>query len=213
MQCCCNGADDDRACMIDMIKVGKADKEQILRALADASHGAERLRRGKPAVTVKFEKLRDTSAVKVKAEPGGYARGTGHVRPANVEPVYDVLVEAPLYALSDANRVDVLRFGRHPDQDVQLLDIQVSREHGLVIFSENVPLFCDYGSLIDGKHAGTTNGTYLDNERPIRDAMIQWLPYQALYLGTSTTGPTGHPVFTFRITYDLHSPPDDDFGN
>jgi pSer/pThr/pTyr-binding forkhead associated (FHA) protein len=133
-----------------------------------------------------------------------------------VNPIYDLVMESSLYALTDANRVDVLRFGRHPDQDVQLLDMRVSREHGLVIYSERLPLFCDYGTLIEGKHGGSTNGTYVDGARPIRDTMIEWLPSMSLQVGTGYRDRNGASVFGYRITYELHTPAlpvDDDFGN
>ena len=127
------------------------------------------------------------------------ARGT-----MAVDALYDVTATAEMYSLSDSARVDVLRFGRHPAQDIQILDRQVSREHGLVIFSENLPLFCDYGTLHAGVHAGSTNGTYLDGEVPIRDKMIPWLPGQELMLGAQHRR-GGRQAFAYKLTYELHA--------
>jgi len=176
-----------------MIQLGKADKAAILKSLGEASAGAERLRQGPPAVTVRLHQLRDPTA-----PPRELARGT-FVPAAS----YDEVRSAPMYALTDAARVDVLRFGRHPDQDLQILDRLVSREHGLVIFSDRLPLFCDYGTLIDGAHAGSTNGTWIDGERRIRDAMIPWLPGQELMFGSTYTHGSRR-AFAFKLTYELH---------
>jgi hypothetical protein len=183
--------------LIELIKLGKADKDEILRNLAEASGGAERLRKGKPAVTVRFHALRDV-------KPGKHARGTMSLAEDAAEPVYDELISAPLFALTDDDRVDVLRFGRHPDQDVQILDSQVSREHGLVIFADSLPLYCDYGTLHGGVHTGSTNGTYLDGVIRIRDAMINWLPGQALMLGIGFPRKGGQ-VLHIKVTYELHA--------
>jgi hypothetical protein len=194
--------------LIAMIKCGKAQKEEVLRHLEAASEGAERLRKGMPAITVKFEQL----DLPKDREPL-LARGTEHY--VIDEPRYELVLEAPMYALSDDNRVDVLRFGRHPDQDVQLLDIRVSREHGLIIYSDKLPLFCDYGTMIDGARAGSLNGTYLDGVSRVRDTMIQWLPIHGLHLGTQFSDTRGNALHGIRVSYVMHAvpPPDDEFGN
>lgn len=193
--------------LIEMIRLGRAAKEEVLRHLADASSGARQLRHGAPAVTIRFETLRTSSSSSSSTSghdrpappPPLLARGTAYR--GTGEPLYDLGMVEHLYDLSDADRVDVIRFGRHPDQDVQLLDRIVSREHGLVIFAEPVPLFCDYGTLIEGKHSGSTNGTYLDGVTRIHDAMFPWLPGQALMLGTEARDVQGTPGFAFRLTY------------
>lgn len=180
--------------LIELIKLGKADKDEILRHLEAGTSGAAELRRGEPALTVEFRELR---------EPGTAA-------PA--DDVYRLVDRVGMYHLTDADRVDVLTFGRHPGQDVQLLDMIVSREHGLIIYGGRLPLFCDYGTL-DRRapgHAGTTNGTYLDGATLIHDAMITWLPHQALMLGEVRRDVTGRQRYRFMVTYKLHLRAPDD---
>jgi len=184
--------------LIDAIRLGTADKERILHDLEEASRGSRELHVGRPAVTVSVHEIQGPSL----------ARGTGYVSDS---PPYRVVHTASLYEMSDAARVDVLRIGRQPGQDVELLDRCVSREHGLIIYADGLPLFCDYGTLHDGSHTGSTNGTYLDGVTRIRDAMITWMPAQALMLGT-TSGPR-NLTFRYKVTYDLlgfTSPPDTD---
>jgi hypothetical protein len=180
--------------LIELIQLGKADKAAILRSLDAAASGAERLRTGPPAVTVHFHNLRVNTAARAPV-----ARGTR----IDSTPVYERAGRAQLYALTDAARVDVVRFGRHPDQDIQVLDKTVSREHGLVIFAGELPLFCDYGTLKDGGHTGSMNGTYLDGVVRISDTMIPWLPGQELLFGTPhMVG--GRRAFAIKLTYELH---------
>ena len=189
--------------LIELIRVGKIQKDVVLAHLADASHGAEQLRRGPPAVTVLVHVLR--SRPRISAEMAmGIARGT--VSFPVVDPIYDVTMRVSLYALTDVSRVDVLTFGRHPSQDIQILDAMVSREHGLVILAGHIPLFCDYGTLIDGKHAGSTNGTYLNGASLIRDTMISWLPGYELMLGQQYSDREGFPLHSIKLTYELHPP-------
>jgi FHA domain len=187
--------------LIQAIKLGKADKAEVLRQLSRASAGAEALRHGPPAATVTFHKLRDQP--RPRDLRASLARGTA----IHAAGDYEVSATASLYELTDAARVDVIRFGRHPDQDIQLLDPTVSREHGLIIYAGELPLFCDYGTMIGGAHAGSTNGTFIDGEILIRDSMIRWLPTQVLMLGKLIGG--HHAT---KITYQLH-PNGGDVGN
>jgi hypothetical protein len=193
--------------LIEAIKLGTARKEEVLRDLDDASEGAETLRVGTPAVTVKFHALREPSS-HASIDPQ-LARGTL----AAPQATYELAFTSSLYALDDAARVDVIRLGRRPDQDVVLFDPQVSREHGLVIYAGRLPLFCDYGSLKAGAHSGSTNGTYVDGVTRICDAMITWLPTQALMLGQRTHPPFGERRFPIKITYELHPALHLDVGN
>ena len=172
--------------LIELIRLGKIEKAEILRNLEAGTRGAEQLRRGDPALILTFEQLQASSPPR-----SSLARGT-----ALGEPTYRTLRDVPMYALTDADRVDVLRFGRHPDQDVQLLGRTVSREHGLVIFGGDV-LFCDYGTLRGGEHKGSLNGTYLDGQALIRDTMITWLTVHTLQLGQV------NDRFEFRVRYRL----------
>jgi FHA domain len=179
--------------LISLIQLRKADKAAILASLDAATSGAEQLRVGAPAVTVHVHQLRALKSDRP------VARGTQMPEAA----IYDPITTAHLYSLGDQARVDVLRFGRHPDQDIQLLDRLVSREHGLVIFSDGLPLFCDYGTLKQGGHTGSTNGTYLDGVMRISDAMITWPPGQALMLGSQQPR-RGGDAFGFKLTYELN---------
>ena len=63
------------------------------------------------------------------------------------------------FALGD----DLTTIGRHPDSDIILDDVTVSRRHAEVRREEGQYLLSDVGSL---------NGTYLDNER-IESAMLR----------------------------------------
>jgi hypothetical protein len=188
--------------LIELIRLGKADKEQVLANLAEASAGAEHLRRGPPALTVRFHTLRGVIMAGSRQGAPRVARGTGFLTEAAS---YDVVAEVAMYPLTDAARVDVVRFGRHPSQDVQLLDAMVSREHGLVILADRLPLFCDYGTFKSGVHAGSTNGTYLAGQVAIRDAMIPWLPGQELMLGGQYARRDGH-AYAIKLSYELHDP-------
>ena len=180
--------------LISLIQLGRVDKERILRDLDQASSGAEQLRTGPPAATVTLYRARDAQMT------SALARGTE----AMAAPIYDVVTSASLYGLSDASRVDVLRFGRHPGQDIQILDHCVSREHGLVIYAGQLPLFCDFGTLKHGAHAGSTNGTYLNGVTQIRDAMISWLPGHELMFGSGLPRRSG---YAFKLGYELHELP------
>ena len=197
--------------LIELVRLGTAQKEHILRHLAEGATGAEALRHGDPAVTVTFHKLRvnrDGSVATVGPQPAQLARGTEAMQ---LVPLYEHHAAAKLYQLADDARVDLIRFGRHPDQDVQLLDRLISREHGLVILADQLPLFCDYGTLIDGVHAGSTNGTYLDGSRRIHDTMLPWFPGQQLMLGEVHHDRAGGPHFAFKLSYEIH--PDRPQGN
>jgi hypothetical protein len=182
--------------LVEMIKVGSATKERILRELEAASSGAEALRRGPPAVTVRFADIRKTDK--------GLAVGTAMAE--EPEPIYDLMLEASLYALSDPGRADVIRFGRSDDQDVILQDDRVSREHGLIILADSL-LYCDYGTLIDGVHAGSRNGTYVRSRnresRRIRNTMITWLANQTLLLGRGYYDPAGNRWPSIQVTYEV----------
>ena len=181
--------------LLEQLKLGTVQKADILRDLEFGAGKSEELRVGGPVITVHFHELRER-------EGSGLAVGTM----ASSQAAYAKYASVSLYALSDPTRLDVLRFGRHPDQDVQLIDQTVSREHGLVILAGGAPLFCDYGTLKGGAHSGSMNGTYISGVGRVRDTILQWLPAWKLEIGTFQTR-GGTPRSRYEIAYELHMRP------
>ncbi len=122
------------------------------------------------------------------------------------DPQYDPIRTIQLYDFSDRGRFHVVRVGRHPSQDLQILERTVSREHGLIIFSGDQMLFCDYGTLRvdkdnEGRY-GSTNGTFVNGLVCIRDTMVHWLEEDSLMFGSPYYQDNeGQPVHSYMLTY------------
>lgn len=184
--------------LLKELELGTVRKEQILAHLAESEVGPQPERRGEPAAMVRVEWCDPAAAAGgARLQPAPLARGT---RAVAGEPV--LLKSLPLYRLHDPNRVDVIRLGRHPSQDVQILDGLVSREHGLIIMGDHMPLYCDYGTMHDDGRSGSTNGTWINGDGPIRDTIMNWLPNMVVMFGTEIKG-KGTRRFSTHVTYAL----------
>ncbi len=182
--------------------MGTARKDEILAHLAESESGPQPERRGEPVAIVKVEWCDPAAPGVQRLQPAPLARGT---RAVDGEPV--VLATVPLYRFDDPDRVDVIRIGRHPSQDVQILDPLVSREHGLIIMGDRMPLFCDYGTLKGGGRSGSTNGTWVNGSGPIKDTIVMWLPGMLVTFGTEINRPGRHRHST-HVSYELSRPAD-----
>ena len=99
-----------------------------------------------------------------------------------------------LYDLRDVDRVDVIRIGRQPGQDIQVLDMIVSREHGLVLYDGHT-FYHDYGTLLveptDGRppgRSGSRNGSFLNGTVLIRNSLVPWPQGDTIHFGTLRDG-------------------------
>lgn len=191
--------------LLKELELGTARKEEILAHLAESEGRPQLDRRGEQVAIVTVEWCDPAVRVPVRQrEPVPLARGTRAV--AEGEPV--LLATVPLYRFDAPDRVDVIRIGRLPSQDVQVLDPLVSREHALIIMGERVPLLCDYGTLRDAGRSGSMNGTWVNGAGPIKDTIVSWLPAMIVEIGTEITR-HGKRRFSTRITYELVRPTDD----
>jgi len=163
-------------------------------------------------VTVTVEVLARAQRAKYEEpSPPELARGTMLARDWRVrvvDPIYELVGEATLHAMTDPDRLDVVRVGRALGQDIVLPEgtvqeyVRSSREHGLVILDGDTVLYCDYGTLRDdGTRAGSTNGTWLERGGRIRDAMITWPPGRRLVLGRTFCDRDGEPCYEIRMRY------------
>jgi hypothetical protein len=195
-------------CLLDTMEVGQATKEEILRNLQPDSDEIAKLRRESPPVAVlRVSHLREVSPegrIPRGTGQGMLTQSTGHRAIEAREMTYEELARRPLFDFSRFGRVDVVRIGRHPDQDLQLLDSLVSREHGLVLCHAGRILYCDYGTLLpEGGREGSSNGTHLNGVVGIRDRMILWEERQSLTLGASFGSQGGLLAFAFKLDYQL----------
>lgn len=193
--------------MIEAIRLGDVSKEQVLDALGEGFEDSEALRlQSEPLFEVhayeivpswleaiRVPSLKDVGDVLCRR------RSVHEVLAASRGVTYRTVAAAGLHDLSPHGRADVLRVGRHPEQDFQLLDQCVSREHGLIICTGNAVFYCDYGSLKGGHRAGSTNGTFINGEVPIKDTMIFWSPGLDLMLGGRKDEPPAKP-YSCKLT-------------
>lgn len=185
--------------LLKELELGTVRKDEILAHLAASEGGAQPERHGQPAAMVRVEWCDPGSpAGPPHLQPAALARGT---RAVQGEPV--ILKTVPLYRFDDPNRVDVIRIGRLPTQDVQILDRLVSREHGLIIMGDHVPLYCDYGTLRDDGRSGSLNGTWINGDGPIRDTIVNWLPNMVVMFGTAIKPPGMPSRYSTHVTYQL----------
>jgi hypothetical protein len=166
------------------LSLSTTTKLEILAKLEQDEQPLEELRRAAPpAARVTLGGL-----VRTATPVSSMAKGTMVSIPS--EAMYRDLQSVALYDLRDVDRVDVIRVGRHPDQDLGVLDQFASREHGLVIFDSMVFYF-DYGTMIEsnpnrrpqGRH-GSLNGSYLNGELRISNGMVPWFEEDTIHLGS-----------------------------
>lgn len=81
---------------------------------------------------------------------------------------------------------DTVTVGRHPDSDIFLDDISVSRRHAQIVRQDGGFVVSDLGSL---------NGTYVNRDRIERDVAlsggdeVQFGKYRLIYFSGSVAGP------------------------
>lgn len=164
--------------VLESIQTGRITKKEILRKLQEGEALDKKVRANlEPRLEVNLHELR-----------GRALR------------VYEVQQSQKLYDLSDLGRFDVIRVGRHPEQDLQVLDSCASREHGLVVYAGALILYSDYGTLRDGQREGSLNGTWIDGTEMLRDHTVAWHSRRELMIGTVERH-HGHRMYKFKLSY------------
>jgi len=196
---------------VGKLTLSTTTRTEILSRLEDDTPEREAIRRRAPriATVTLCELVRPRSSRNPVPERVPLARGTR--QDASSEAIYRDVESVDLYDLGDIGRVDVIRVGRHPSQDLQVLDNVASREHGLVLF-DSIVYFYDYGTNIGPDHPdhpvrvedrppgrhGSRNGSYLNRHTLIRNGMIPWNESDTIHFGTQH-GPRRDYGFKLRL--------------
>jgi len=222
----------------DRIVSGDATQEEILANIVDDSDELKNMKAGsEPAARVKFYRLRlvregdaiDGIAIvlpAVELERVNAESAVPHAVNRPVIGVYRLFATRNLYDLSDYARADVLSIGRNTgcdfrpslDEEETMVDMEVSREHGLIVLRNKQMYYVDYGTDIGQEEAarshrplgrnGSRNGTFMNNDRrfKLHKETIEWHENLALNLGHDYGAGRGPMACGFQLKYQYFTP-------
>ncbi len=117
------------------------------------------------------------------------------------------VAELPLYDLSPFGKTHYISVGRRESQDLQtvnehgLVDMVVSREHGLIYLKDGKVYFFDRGTKKDSERKGSRNGTWINDDEFIKDQRWPWPEQVCLAIGDLAGQENERHLRRFRLRY------------